>query len=182
MAIARIVGLVVAALIAVAARPADACGYWKMTDVENKFDIGWLINSGEIKTKAGKRLGTLYLDIEAKDGIRVVTSKKIIYDIKNGRILRYGKPVGTFDPAGAIAFGSKAYTIEFTDQKPFHDMPSWTMTVKRGDAVIVESTEASALCAVMHRERDGATMTEAEQQHEIRRRVAYYLAWREFGM
>ena len=173
--------IIVAWLVVVGAPPADACGYWKMADVERKLDIGWLINSGEIKTKAGKRLGALYLDTEAKGGIRVVTSKKVIYDIRDGKILKYGKVVGTFDSAGPIVLNNKAYTVEFTDQKPLHEMPSWTMTVKRGDDVIIESKDASALCAAMHRERDKSAMGEAEQQLEIRRRVAYYLAWRDLG-
>ena len=55
------------------------------------------------------------------------------------------------------------------------------MTVKRGDVVVIESADASALCAAMARAQKGTPMPLAEQQDEIRRRVAFYLAWREVG-
>jgi len=179
----RIAGLVVVAcVLVVAARPAEACGFWRMSDTEKKLEIGWYINSGTItKHKAKKRVAALYLD-EAKDGLKVVTSKKVVYDVKDGKIRKHGKPVGSIDAAGAIVFGKKTYTVEFSDQKPLHDFPSWTLTVKRGADVIISSTEASALCAAAHRAQTGGTMSDGEQQAEIRLRVAYYLAWRELGL
>jgi len=178
----RIAGLVVVAyLLVVSARGADACGFWKMRDTEKTFEINWLINSGTITNKAKKRVAALYLDDQAKGGLKVVTSRKTIYDVKDGKIRKYGKPVGSIDAAGSIVFGKKTYTVAFSDQKPLHDFPSWTLTVKRGADLIIESTEASALCAAAHRAQTGGTMSDDEQQAEIRLRVAYYLAWREVG-
>lgn len=102
-----------------AASPADACGFFRMTDRERKLDIGWLINSASIE-KGGKRLAALYLDIEAKTGLRVVTSKKVVFDIAGDKVRRYGVD-------------------------PFAD-------------------------------------ADEQDQEEIRRRVIYYLEWRELGM
>ncbi|HEU0033188.1 MAG TPA: hypothetical protein VFQ53_21295 [Kofleriaceae bacterium] len=179
---AKIAGLLVGLWIVVAgAKATEACGFWHMTDHEKKLDINWLINSGAItSTKTKKRVGALYLDIESKDGIKVVTSKRVVFDVKDGKLRRYGKPVGSL-AADAITIGKQSYMITFSDQKPLHDMPSWTVTVKRGDDVIVDSTDASALCAAMDRARTGKPMADEEQQDEIRRRVAYYLAWRQLG-
>ena len=46
---------------------------------------------------------------------------------------------------------------------------------------MLQSNEASALCAPLARARKGIVMSSAEQQEEVRRRVAFYLAWREVG-
>jgi hypothetical protein len=180
-----ITGLVVAMCVfALGVRVADACGYWRMTDKEKKREIGWLINSGEIKTDKAKRITALYLDIEAKGGIKVVTGKKVVFDVKAGILRRYGKAIGSLDATtGAITINKQSYSVDFANRHtPHGDLPAWNLTVKRGDDVVIESTDASALCAAMERARTGGTMADAEQQDEIRRRVAYYLAWRELGM
>jgi hypothetical protein len=164
-------------------RPAGACGFWSMHDVEKKLDVGWLINAASITRGAGtdheKRLAALYLDIDTPGGIRVVADKKVIYDVKKSKILRYGKVIGSVDADGNATFGKTTYAILFSDPKDDHGMPAWTVTVKRGDAVVAETQTGSALCAGLHRD---PPMTEAEQQDEVRRRVIYYLAWRETGM
>jgi hypothetical protein len=178
-----VVGTWLLAVVVLRARPAEACGFWSMTDNEKKLDIGWLINSGAITTTKGeRRIAALYLDLEAKDGIRVVTSKKVIYDIKGGKLRKYGTPVATFDPATGVSFGKRVYTIELTGEHERHGMPAWILTVKRGDTVIIESSEASALCAPLARAQKGIDMSSTEQQEEVRRRVAFYLAWREVGL
>src|SRR5262249_20589944 len=137
---ARLAGIVVGVvLVAGAARTAAACGYWKMIDREKHLAIGWLINAAEIKTDKGRRLAALYLDLESKDGVRVVASKKVIFDVKDGVLRRYGKPIGRVDAGGAIAIGKQTYTIAFTDRRDRDDLPAWTLTVTRGDDVIVTS-------------------------------------------
>lgn len=182
MQLARLVGIAVALVLVVAgAHPASACGYWRMTDLEKQLAIGWLINSGEIKTAKGKRVTALYLDIETPGNLKVVTSKKVIFDVKDGKLRRYGRPVATIDGT-QITFGKRVYSVEFTDQKPLHDMPSWTVTVKRGQDHIVESSDASALCAVAEAAMHGLELSIPDQQSEIVRRIAFYLAWRELGM
>lgn len=183
MQLSRLVGIAVGlVLVVAAARPASACGYWRMTDVEKKLGIGWLINSGEIRTEKGRRVAALYLDLEAAGGMTVATAKKVIFDIRDGKLRRYGRPVATFDAAaGTITFGKRVYTIEYTAQKQLHDMPAWTVAVKRGAELVVESEDASALCAIAEAARHGVQLTIAEQQEEISRRIAFYLAWREVG-
>jgi hypothetical protein len=164
-------------------RSASACGFWSMHDLEKKLDVGWLINAASITRDTGtdheRRLAALYLDIDNPGGIRVVADKKVIYDLKQSKILRYGKVIGSVDADGNATIGKVTYAISFSDLKDFHGMPAWTVTVKRGNDVIAETKTGSALCAGLHRD---PPMTEAEQQDEVRRRVIYYLAWRETGM
>ncbi|MEO8703891.1 MAG: hypothetical protein ABI867_27830 [Kofleriaceae bacterium] len=160
---------------------ADACGYWRMSDKEKKREIGWLINSGEIKNDKAKRVGAIYLDIEAKGGIKAVTGKTVVFDVKDSVLRRYGKPIGSI-AVGAITIGKQVYTVELSNRHLLHEMPAWDLAVKRGSDVIVVSTDASALCAALDRARTGRTMTDDEQQDEIRLRVAYYLASRDVGM
>lgn len=169
----RIVAMVLALLV-VAPRVADACGFWSMTDKEKKRSIGYLINSAEIKNEKDKRLGMLYLDIDNKPGLRVVRERKVVFDIKNGKVLKLGKAVGTID-GNNVTFGRRTYTIELTDPHEHHT-PSWKLAVKRGDQLIIEAEHASSLCAGLHRE-----MTPEQLEDEVRRRVIYYLAWRELG-
>ena len=167
----RIVAMLVGVWLLVAARPAAACGYWSMTDNEKKLDIGFLINSASItKGKDEKRVGAFYLDIESKHGMRVVKGKSVVYDIKGG------KAVATIT-GDTIAFGKKQYTIELTDPHFEHEkMPAWKLAVRRDGELIVEAEHASSLCAGLHKE-----MTPAQHEEEVRRRVIYYLAWRELG-
>jgi hypothetical protein len=61
-------------------------------------------------------------------------------------------------------------------------MPAWSFSVKRGDTVVLESSNASALCTALHHGGAGGIMPVAEQQAEIVRRIAFYLAWREVGL
>ena len=176
-----IVGLVAGCLLGWG-RPAAACGEWHMTDKEKQLAISWLINSGTI-AKGTKRVGALYLDDDLKHGLRVVTSRKVIFDIRAGKLRKYGTPVATLD-GNAITFGKRVYTIAFDDEHGFHgmdDMRAWKVTVTRGDDVVIESESASALCAVAHA-RTGDPLTREEQQAELRTRIGYYLAWREVGL
>ncbi len=176
----RIVGLIVAALL-VLPRIADACGVWHMDDVEKKWQVDWVINAGSIinsKTKA--RLSALYLD-EQKDGLRVVKDRKVIFDIAGTKLRKAGKPVATFDDA-SVSFGKRVYTFTFESAGDWHGFPSWKVVVKRGDTVVIESAQASALCAVAAAMASTKTpMPDADQMAEIRRRIMFYLAWREVG-
>jgi hypothetical protein len=172
----RIVAMLVALLVA--ARPAEACGYWSMTDTEKGFDIGFLINSASITKKKGARVGAFYLDIDSpKLGLRVVAKKKVVFDFKDNKLRKFGKPIATID-GNMIAFkGKSTYTIELTNPRIVHDvMLEFDLAVKRDGNVIVESKEASSLCAGLKQ-----TMTDAEKEEEVRRRVFFYLAWRDVG-
>lgn len=171
----RIIAMLVSVWLLVAARPAAACGFWSMTDNEKKLDIGFLINSASI-TKAKKRIGAFYLDIESKQNMRVVKGKTVVYDIKGDKLRKRGKVVATIT-GDTIAFGKKQYTIELSDPHEEHAMmPAWKLAVRRDGELVVEAEHASSLCAGMHRD-----MTPAEHEQEVRRRVIYYLAWRELG-
>ena len=173
----RIIALIVGMLIA--ARPADACGEWAMTDKEKNRVISYLINSAQVLAGT-KRIGAFYLDIESKqakqDGMRTVRERKVQFDIKDGKLRKFGKVVASID-GSSITFGKKTYTIELTNEHKYMDaLPAWDLAVKRGDQLIIESTEATALCSAMHKD-----MTLEKQQDEVRRRVMFYLAWREVG-
>lgn len=171
--------LVSLVVVAVFARPADACGFWSMHDDEKDRDIGYLINSAKISSGDHKRaLGAIYLDDENKGGLRSVKNRKVVFDVKNGKLTKYGKTIATISADHSVAFGKRVYTIELTNRHDMHDFAAWDLTVKRGDKVIITSKEASALCAPMHRD---PPWTEEQMQDEIRRRVMYYLAWRETG-
>lgn len=160
-------------------RPADACGYWKMHDEEKNRDVGYLINSAAVSSGDHKRaLGSIYLDDDAKAGLRTVKARKVVFDVKNGKLRKYGKAIATINADGSVAFGKRVYAIELSNRHELHGMPAWDLAVKRGDKVIITSTEASALCAPMHRD---PPWTEEQMQDEVRRRVMYYLAWRETG-
>jgi hypothetical protein len=176
--------LVVGLVLVAAPRVADACGSWRMVDTEKQLEIHWLVNSGTI-SKGKRRIGALYLDVESRDGvIKVVTSKKVVYDIKDGALRRYGKPVGRIEPDGTIKLGKRTFVIDFRDERAWHGedkFRAWTLAATRDGTQILESAEASALCAVMHHQTRGKQLTAAEQRDEIRLRVAYYLMWRELG-
>jgi hypothetical protein len=169
----RIFAVVVAVVLALAQR-ADACGFWRMEDQEKHVTIGWLVNSASIE-KADKRLAALYLDLDNPSGLRATLGKKVVYDIAGANIRRYGAVVGKRD-GDNVTFGKRTYTVELSDRHDFHSVPAWKLTVKRGDDVIVTSDDASSLCSGLKRE-----MTDTQAEEEVRRRVIFYLAWREVG-
>src|SRR5690348_17218557 len=143
----RVFAMLVCTWLLLAARPAEACGYWSMADKEKKLDIGFLINSASIKNASGRRVGAFYLDVESKQPLRVVKARKVVYDVKGDKLLRLGKAVATID-GNTITFGKKRYTIELTDPHTWPDtLPAWKLAVKRGDELIVEAEHASSLCA-----------------------------------
>jgi hypothetical protein len=176
--------LLAVALLAVASRPAVACGVWVMQDAEKRLAIEWLINSASIARddKAHVRLAALYLDIESKPGIRVVASRKVVFDIKADKVLRYGAAVGKLD-GDSVVFGKTTYTIELApNATPLHrEMPDYALTVRRGDDVVIKAEHASGLCT-QRVDDPSSPESVARATDEIRRRVIYYLAWRELGM
>jgi hypothetical protein len=177
----RWIAITLALLLALPGR-ADACGAWDLKDLDKKVDIEWLINAGTVR-RGDTRLANLYLDLDAPGGVRVAADHRVVFDVARGKVLRYGKKVGTVD-GDTITINGHAYAIDYSDLKIDHgvrdvEIDSWKLVVKRGDTVIATSDRASSLCAPMHRT---TPMSEAEQRDEVRRRVTYYLAWRELGM
>lgn len=170
--------LVALVTIVAFARPADACGAWAMTDEEKSYMVSYLINSGRISN--GKNwIGAIYLDDDAKAGLRSVKDHRVVFDVKGGKLRKYGKAIATINADGSVAFGKRVYTIELSNPHEEGDhFSSWDLSVKRGDKIIATSKEASALCAPMHRD---PPWTDEQKQDEVRRRVMYYLAWRETG-
>jgi hypothetical protein len=166
----------------VLAKPASACGSWSLIDHEKRLEVGWLINAGTV-TKGETRLANLYLDLDAKDGVRVAADHKVVFDVKHGKILRYGEAIGTVD-GDTVTIGKHVYTLAFSGQSSetgLHGIAllAWKLEIRRGDVVIMTSDKASSLCAALHSKQP---MTAADQQDEVRRRVVFYLAWRERGM
>lgn len=170
-----------AIVLVLAPRIADACGVWHMTDVENKLDVEWWINAGLINNAKKVKVGHLGMT-ENKDGLSVFKDRKTLYDVAGGKLRKYGKAVATYDDA-SVSFGKRVYTFAFDNAPDLHGMPSWTVTVRRGDTVVLESKDASALCAFAAAQaKTGAPLPEADQKAEIRRRMMFYLAWREVGV
>lgn len=164
----------------VVATPAFACGFWDMKDNEKKLSIGFLINSASITNAKDKRVGAFYLDVESGKPPRTVKGKQVVYDVKGDKLLKHGKAVATIE-GNTIKFARRAYTIELTNPHMEHEvMPAWKLAVRRGDQLIVEAEHASSLCAGLARAK-GTPMTSEEHEDEVRRRVIYYLAWRELG-
>ena len=157
------------------ARPARACGVWHLIDQQRKVDVEYLIETASVR-KAKRRIGVLYM-VESPTGLRVTENKRVVFDIVDGALRRRGKRVGTLGTDGALTIGKRAYVIALVNPGTAHGMPSWHVEVKEGDAVIAEG-DATSLCSAMHGD---TPMSEAAQQDEIRRRVAYYLAWRQLG-
>jgi hypothetical protein len=174
----RLVAVLVGLWLAIAgARRAAACGSWAMTDVEKSRDIGYLINSVSIHS-GERRVGAIYLDTEAKDGLRSVRERKVIFDVKGDKLRKLGKVIGTIDrTADTVTIKGVTYAIALTDYHEEHEgMPAWKLEVRRGDKVIVTAEHASSLCAGM-----GRGLTQDESKEEVRRRVIFYLAWRATG-
>ena len=174
----RLVAILVGFWLSLAsARRAEACGYWDMQDVEKKLHIGFLINSGVIANDK-VRLGAIYLDTEAKDGLRSVRERKVIFDIKGDKLRKLGKVIGTIDRAAdTVTIKGVTFAIALTDYHEEHEgIPAWKLAVKRGDQVIVTAEHASSLCAGLAR-----NMTQDASKEEVRRRVIFYLAWRVTG-
>jgi len=173
----RIFAVVFVLVSWLAVERAHACGFWSMTDTEKQLTIGWLVNSASIE-KGDKRWAALYLDIDNPSGIRVAKDHKVVYDVKkDGTVVRYGKPIGKVTADG-VTFGKRAYSIALTDHQLQESvMHTWTLTVKRGDDVVVTSKLAAGLCNAMKHDS-----TEDSAAEEVRRRVIYYLAWRETGL
>jgi len=171
------------AVVAVAllwVRPAAACGFWDMKDLDKKVEVRWLINAGTV-TRGETRLAHLYLDIEAPAGVRVAADHEVVFDIVRGKVLRHGKAVGTVDGEHVTIQGT-AYTFEWGNLQKVEGLAGWHLVVRRDrdGKAIVASDLAVSLCGSLHHE-DRPT-TDAERQDELRRRVTFYLAWRELGM
>jgi len=170
-----VAGLVLAG--ALAAPAADACGFFRMQDHEKHLTIGNLINSAAISTvdkdgNEGKRIAALYFDTENAAGLRVAADHKVVFDVHGNKVLHYGKPIGSIAANGDVTFGKHTYSIELSNERIEHErVQTWNLVVKRGDTVILDSEDASALCAAFDGRHDPVD--------EVRRRVIYYLAWRE---
>src|SRR3954470_17239257 len=118
-----LIGAVVGAWVVLSAVPALACGEWHMTDNEKKLDVDYLINAARI-TKGDKNYASLYFDIDRKTPMRVVRDKQVIFDIKNGKLLKLGKVVGTIDK-GTLTIGKKTFVIELSGETMLHGNGAW---------------------------------------------------------
>jgi hypothetical protein len=166
-----------------APRAAEACGAWEMTDVERKLQIRWDITSASVSQATGKRarIGAFYLSDERGRPQKVVTSKRVEFDLKpDGKLVWRGKQIGTVDDAAStIALGNETYTLVFGARHDDH-LKTWDLTLRRGTIDVLASKNAWALCAGMDH-ANGKEWPVEQQQAEIRRRIAFYLAWRKFG-
>jgi hypothetical protein len=176
-------GLVAAAVLAGwPAGRASACGFWTLHDDERGADVGWLVDSADVR-RQGHRVGAFYLDVDAPGGARVAEGKEVVFDVARGWLRRRGKPVGRLVDQGALAIGPARYALAFSDPHTYQGsatLTAWRLEVRRGDEVVLHADEATALCAAAPDAPAAATTPEG-QQAEIRRRVAFYLLWRDLG-
>ena len=154
-------------------RPAAACGEWHFRDVEKHRIVDYLIGGASVyKEKDGKqgpRVGIFYLDFDTPaTPLRVVKGKKIVFDIKGDKLVRYGSAVGVVTADG-VRIGRTTFAIELESDGMVHELPSWDLHVKRGDDAILEGEHLYGMCR------------KTPPEDEIRRRVIFYLAWRELG-
>lgn len=145
-----------------------------MDDTAKGLHISYLINSASIQ-KGDKRLAAQYLDLEASGGMRTTRERTVVLDIKGGKLRKLGKVIGTID-GDTVTITGTTYTIELGPAPQQRDMPTYRLVVKKGDTTIIETDGASSLCAGLKK-----SMTDAESREEVRRRVIFYLAWRETG-
>lgn len=172
---AIVVALVTWTTVAIGAPVASACGVWHLLDTQRKADVQFLISTASVRIGA-RRVGAFYI-AEAPGGVRVLDGRKVVTDVQGGVILHRGKRVGTLTADGAVTLAGRAYTIALTNPHLSHDMPSWDVEVRLGDVVIAHG-DASSLCAGFHRD---PPLTTAQLEDEVRRRITYYLVWRDLG-
>lgn len=168
MRVGWLIGLIVG-LVLVSPRVADACGSWSMVDVEKGYVATYHVTTVNVYKRlktgdAGKKVMTQWQDPEAAGGTRVVRGKAVALDIKDNKVLKGKKTIGTIGDDGTVTFGKSTYTIEFGAEVD-HPLASWKLVVKRGDTVVLQTERASALC-------------QSRSQEDVRRRVIFYLAWR----
>lgn len=157
-------------IILFTATPALACGEWHMHDAERGLDVDYLINAARIK-KGDKNYASIYLDVDGKHPLRVVRDKQVVFDIKDGKLLKLGKVVGTVGK-DTLTIGKKTFAIDLSfrpsDAGPTGE--TYDLKVSTGDKLVVEGEHLYAMCQDVGPPRE-----------ELTRRVVFYLAWRELG-
>lgn len=169
-----LLGVVAWAWVAIGARAASACGEWSLTDTQRKASVSYYVSTANVAM--GKKRGVFWI-VEAAGGIQASDGKRVVVDVKDGAIVHRKKKIGTLAADGTAVIKGRTYTIALLDPHPVHGMPGWNVEVRLGDAVIATG-EAMSLCAAMHRE---PPLTTAQLEDEVRRRVLYYLVWRDSG-
>lgn len=175
MVLARWLGsLVVAAVVlTVGVDTARACGVWHLVDSQRKLEAVEHISTANFYTAGGRHLGRYWM-VESPSGLRASDGKRVVADVRDGVLLYRGKRLGTVD-GDRVTIGRKVFTVLLANPHDVHGMPAWDVTVKDGDTVIATG-EGSSLCAG---DLLDPMASDASPEDEVRRRVIYYLVWRE---
>lgn len=170
-----VLGLVAWVSFAVGLRDASACGVWHLSDTQRKATVAFYITTANVSM--GKKRGVFWI-VDTPTGVQASNGKRTVLDVVDGDVRYRKKKIGTLGADGAVTLKGKAYTIALLDPHPVHgDIPGWNVEVRAGDKVIATG-EAMSLCAAMHKD---PPLTTAQLEDEVRRRVLYYLVWRDLG-
>lgn len=169
-----VAALVVSVLVlSLGAHVAQACGVWHLVDTQRKLEAVEHISTANFYSAGGKHLGRYWM-VEAPTGLRASDGKRVVADVKDGVLYVRGKRAGKVE-GEQVSIGRKTFTVALTNPHDYHGMPAWDITVKDGDTVIATG-DGSSLCSGLHRD---PPMTMEQEADEVRRRVIYYLVWRE---
>lgn len=160
---------------------ADACGVWRLDDHEAGRVAKYYIHTMHV-WRAGPRKGrTIDLRIDGKDtasmALRVGQRKEL--ELRGGKLKHRGRVVGSL-AGDVLRIGRSEYAIKIEHRPPKSgpEVMRWWVEVRRGEQLVADG-QAMALCL------DGppdAIYTKAgasRETDEIRRRVVYYLGWRD---
>lgn len=168
-------------------RQGQACGVWRLRDNELKRTATFYITTTLVtlgSNEKGRSKLAVRIDGKSTETMHGFVDDRLRVDFKKtekGTELRAGKRLlGMVDEsAGLVRFGASEYRIAISPiAKPARiQLMRWQVDVRRADAVIASGTAMSLCLDGPPRDKPDAAQLEQEQQ-EIRRRVALYLAWR----
>lgn len=173
-------GLAAVVLIAVP-RGAEACGVWRLNDHEAGRVVKYYIHTMHVWRDGPRKGRTINLHIDGRDTpsmfLRVGKRKEL--DLRGGKLRRSGRTVGTV-AGDVLRIGRNEYTIKI-EHRPAKTGPSvmrWWVEVRRGEQLVADG-QAMSLCLDGPPPELYTKAGAGRETDEIRRRVIYYLAWRD---
>ena len=174
--------LLVILLCLIPVRTALACGQWSLQDEERGQSVEFYIRSTFLQT--GQRAPgepphnrILLMEGDSADKLHTEAGGRPQLVLAGTTLLLHGQAVGELR-GSELRLGRAMYQILISRNPQIpadSDNPQgrWLVEVRRGEQRIAHG-RAMAMCLGGALQR-----TDAEQEVEVRRRVTYYLAWRE---
>lgn len=162
---------------------AAACGVWWLQDEERGQSVSFYIRSTFLLSTAAREAGQpaknriLLIEGETADRLHTEQGGRVQLDIREQALRLRGQSVGVLR-GDELIIGRSAYRIAVALSPeavghPEKRQERWLVEVRRGDRRIAHG-KAMAMCL------GGLQGAEdAQQELEVRRRVIFYLAWRE---